>query len=86
MFNPTSKLNTFKEGKKNIEQALVKAPNNVEIDLSDFPFRKSPPFLATIIGFKKTRFCMKKKERFNQVLKSKLKIFKVIKWYLKNKS
>lgn len=31
VFNPITKLNTFKEGKKNIELAIEKDPNNVEL-------------------------------------------------------
>lgn len=31
VFSPISKLNTFKEGKKNIEQAIKKEPENVEL-------------------------------------------------------
>jgi len=47
VFNPISKLNTFKEGKKNIEQALLKAPENVEIRFIRLSVqKKSPPFLG----------------------------------------
>lgn len=43
VFSPISKLNTFKEGKKNIEQAVLDAPHNVEIRFVRLSVQKNAP-------------------------------------------
>ena len=43
VFSPISKLNTFKEGKKNIEQAIKKEPNNVELRFIRLSVQKNAP-------------------------------------------
>lgn len=75
VFNPISKLNTFKEGKKNIEQALVKAPNNVEIRFIRLSVqKKSPPFLGYNNRIQEdSDFIMKNKEKIqSEVLKKQV--------------
>lgn len=44
VFNPISKLNTFKEGKKNIEQAINKEPENAELRFIRLSIQKNTPF------------------------------------------
>lgn len=47
VFSPISKLNTFKEGKKNIELAIKKEPDNVELRFIRLSVHKNaPPFLG----------------------------------------
>ena len=47
VFNPISKLNTFKKGKQNIELAIQKEPNNVEIRYIRLSVQKNiPAFLG----------------------------------------
>lgn len=47
IFNPISKLKTFHEGKKNIEQAIKKEPENVELRFIRLSIQKnSPSFLS----------------------------------------
>ena len=41
VFNPISKLGTFKKGKKNIEQAINKEPKNIEIRYIRFSVQKN---------------------------------------------
>lgn len=43
VFNPFSKLNTFKQGKKNIEEAIKKEPDNVEIRFIRLSVQKNAP-------------------------------------------
>lgn len=43
VFSPISKLNTFKQGKKNIEQAIKKEPNNVELRFIRLSVQKNAP-------------------------------------------
>lgn len=43
VFNPIGKLNTFKEGKKNIEQAIKKEPDNVELRFIRLSVQKNAP-------------------------------------------
>lgn len=43
VFSPISKLNTFKEGKKNIEQAIKKEPDNVELRFIRLSVKKNAP-------------------------------------------
>ena len=42
--NPIAKLNTFREGRKNIEKAVLKEPNNVEVRFIRFSIKKNAPF------------------------------------------
>ncbi|GGE13207.1 hypothetical protein [Sphingobacterium cellulitidis] len=44
VFSPISKLKTFREGKKNIEQAIKKEPNNVELRFIRLSVQKNAPF------------------------------------------
>lgn len=45
--NPISKLNTFNEGKKNIENAVKRSPDNVEIIFIRYSVQKNcPAFLG----------------------------------------
>ncbi len=43
IFSPISKLNTFNKGKKNIEQAIKKEPNNVELRFIRLSVQKNAP-------------------------------------------
>lgn len=43
VFNPLSKLDTFKEGKKNIERAITKEPDNVELRFIRLSVQKNAP-------------------------------------------
>lgn len=43
VFNPLSKLKTFKEGKKNIEKAIEKEPENVELRFIRLSVQKNAP-------------------------------------------
>lgn len=43
VFSPMSKLNTFNKGKKNIEQAIKKEPNNVELRFIRLSVQKNAP-------------------------------------------
>lgn len=48
VFSPVNNLSTFKEGKENIEQAIKKTPNNVEIRFIRLSVQKIHPlFLDT---------------------------------------
>lgn len=49
VFSPISKLNTFKEGKKNIEQAIKKEPDNVELRFIRLSVQKNAP---SFLGYK----------------------------------
>lgn len=49
VFSPIKKLNTFKEGKKNIEQAIKKAPDNVEIRFIRLSVQKNA---LSFLGYK----------------------------------
>lgn len=49
VFSPISKLNTFKEGKKNIEQAIKKEPENVELRFIRLSVQKNAP---SFLGYK----------------------------------
>lgn len=44
VFNPIAKLNTFREGRRNIEKAVLNEPNNVEIRFIRFSIKKNAPF------------------------------------------
>lgn len=43
VFSPVNKLNTFNKGKKNIEQAIKKEPNNVELRFIRLSVQKNAP-------------------------------------------
>jgi len=43
IFNPIGKLKTFNEGKKNIEQAIKKEPENVELRFIRLSVQKNAP-------------------------------------------
>ena len=49
VFSPIGKLNTFKEGKKNIEQAIKKEPENVELRFVRLSVQKNAP---SFLGYK----------------------------------
>ena len=49
VFSPISKLNTFKKGKKNIEQAIENDPKNVEIRFIRLSVQKNTP---SFLGYK----------------------------------
>ena len=49
VFSPISKLNTFKEGKKNIEQAIENDPKNLEIRFIRLSVQKNAP---SFLGYK----------------------------------
>ncbi len=49
VFSPIGKLNTFKEGKKNIEQAIKKEPTNVELRFIRLSVQKNAP---SFLGYK----------------------------------
>jgi hypothetical protein len=49
VFNPISKLGTFKKGKKNIEQAIKKEPDNVELRFIRLSVQKNVP---SFLGYK----------------------------------
>lgn len=49
VFSPISKLNTYKEGKKNIEKAIKKEPENVEIRFIRLSVQKNAP---SFLGYK----------------------------------
>lgn len=49
VFSPVSKLGTFKEGKKNIEQAIKKEPDNVELRFIRLSVQKNAP---SFLGYK----------------------------------
>jgi hypothetical protein len=48
VLSPLKKLNTFKEGKKNIEQAIKNEPNNVELRFIRLSIQKNTP---TFLGY-----------------------------------
>ncbi|WP_304342808.1 hypothetical protein [Chryseobacterium koreense] len=43
VFSPLEKLNTFKKGKKNIEQAIKEQPKNAELRFIRFSVQKNAP-------------------------------------------
>ncbi|WP_344675663.1 hypothetical protein [Sphingobacterium kyonggiense] len=49
VFSTMSKLNTFKEGKKNIEEAIKKEPDNVELRFIRLSVQKNAP---SFLGYK----------------------------------
>ncbi|SKB65072.1 hypothetical protein SAMN05660477_00494 [Soonwooa buanensis] len=49
VFSIMSKLNTFKEGKKNIEEAIKKEPDNVELRFIRLSVQKNAP---SFLGYK----------------------------------
>lgn len=49
VFSPITKLSTFKEGKKNIEQAINKEPNNAELRFIRLSIQKNAP---SFLGYK----------------------------------
>lgn len=49
VFSPISKLNTFNKGKKNIEQAIKKEPENVELRFVRLSVQKNAP---SFLGYK----------------------------------
>lgn len=67
VFNPLNKLTTFKKGKKNIELAISKEPENVEIRYIRFSVQKNAPsFLGYNNNLKEDRdFLVKNKKNIN---------------------
>jgi len=62
-FNPISKLNIFNKGKKNIELAVDKNPNNIEIRFIRLSVQKnSPSFLNYKININEDKMFLKKKK------------------------
>lgn len=49
VFSPISKLKTFREGKKNIEKAIKKEPENVELRFIRLSVQKNAP---SFLGYK----------------------------------
>ncbi|MBB5440428.1 hypothetical protein HDC92_004129 [Pedobacter sp. AK017] len=67
VFSPISKLNTFKEGKKNIEQAIKNEPNNAELRFIRLSVQKNAP---SFLGYKSsidedTEFIKKNKNQIS---------------------
>ena len=73
VFNPLSKLATFKKGKNNIELAISKEPENVEIRYIRFSVQKNAPsFLGYDNSLKEDRnFLVKNKKNINSDLLQK---------------
>ena len=73
VFNPLSKLATFKKGKNNIELAISKEPENVEIRYIRFSVQKNAPsFLRYNSHLKEDRdFLVKNKKNINSDLLQK---------------
>ncbi|WP_313216128.1 hypothetical protein [Soonwooa sp.] len=73
VFNPLSKLATFKKGKNNIELAISKEPENVEIRYIRFSVQKNAPsFLGYNNNLKEDRdFLVKNKKNINSDLLQK---------------
>lgn len=73
VFNPLSKLATFKKGKNNIELAISKEPENVEIRYIRFSVQKNAPsFLGYKNNLKEDRdFLVKNKKNINSDLLQK---------------
>ncbi|QIG89380.1 hypothetical protein G6R40_06665 [Chryseobacterium sp. POL2] len=67
VFSPMSKFSTFKKGKKNIELAISKEPENVEIRYIRFSVQKnSPSFLGYNNNLKEDKdFLVKNKKNIN---------------------
>jgi len=67
VFNPLSKLATFKKGKNNIELAISKDPENVEIRYIRFSVQKNAPsFLGYNNNLKEDKdFLVKNKKNIN---------------------
>ncbi len=67
VFSPMSKFSTFKKGKKNIELAISKKPENVEIRYIRFSVQKnSPSFLGYNNNLKEDKdFLVKNKKNIN---------------------
>lgn len=67
VFNPLSKLATFRKGKNNIELAISKEPENVEIRYIRFSVQKNAPsFLGYNNNLKEDRdFLVKNKKNIN---------------------
>ncbi|HTO14373.1 MAG TPA: hypothetical protein VLZ83_01310 [Edaphocola sp.] len=49
VFSPINKLNTFKKGRENIEKAIGRSPNNVEIRFIRLSVQKNAP---SFLGYK----------------------------------
>lgn len=68
VFNPLSKLATFKKGKNNIELAISKEPENVEIRYIRFSVQKNAPsFLGFNNNIKEDRDFLKTKKTSIQI-------------------
>ncbi|HRE64605.1 MAG TPA: hypothetical protein PKU77_12490 [Ferruginibacter sp.] len=67
VFNPSSKLQTFNKGKKNIELAVKNAPDNIEIRYIRFSVQKNAPsFLGYNSHLKEDKdFLVKNKKNIN---------------------
>ena len=74
IFNPLTKLATFKKGKKNIELAISKEPENIEIRYIRFSVQKNAPsFLGYNSHLKEDRdFLVKNKKKSIQICLKKI--------------
>lgn len=79
--NPLSKISYFNKGKKNLEEAVAKSPNNLEIRLLRYTSQLAMP---TILGYKDNMAMDKKfllenyKESNDSVLVGQIKdVFKI---------
>ncbi len=73
VFNPISKLNTFKEGKKNIEQAIKNEPDNAELRYIRLSVQKNAP---SFLGYKSnikndTKFIKKNRQQISSDISHK---------------
>lgn len=71
--NPISKLNTFNKGKKNIESAIAKEPENVELRFIRLSIQKNAP---SFLGYKSnvkedTELIKKKYQQVNSTILKK---------------
>lgn len=66
VFSPMSKFSTFKKGKKNIELAISKEPENVEIRYIRFSVQKNSPSFLGYNNLKEDKdFLVKNKKNIN---------------------
>ncbi|WP_410220715.1 hypothetical protein [Pedobacter sp.] len=72
-FNPIEKLRTFNKGKKNIQKAILKDPDNVEARFIRFSVQKNAPFF---LGY---NLNIKEDEEFLKIHRTKISSDAVIK-------
>ncbi|MEG2162816.1 hypothetical protein AB670_03974 [Chryseobacterium sp. MOF25P] len=77
VFSPISKLNSFKKGKENIEEAIRKEPNNTELRFIRLSVQKNAP---SFLGYKSnvqedTDFIKKRLREFDsEILKKNIEL------------